>query len=131
MKGIDFLRWYVPLILWAATILTLTSIPTLKAPDLGFGAQDKLGHLGVYYIFGLLLFRAVGKGLILPCRSVIFSILFALFFAALDELHQLFIPGRSSDVFDFFADSIGIFLAQLSFLIFSKFANKKANMGRA
>ena len=126
MKGLDFVRWYVPLLLWGITILILTSIPKLTPPDLGFDAQDKLAHFGVYYILGLLLVRALGKGLVLPHRILLLSFFYALLFAAFDELHQLFIPGRAGDIFDFLADSFGILFALLSFFMFKNLKPKNA-----
>ena len=117
MKRIDFLRWYLPLILWAGTILILTSIPTIEIPDLGFEAEDKLAHCGVYFVLGILLGRALAKGYFPNNNILLKIIIFSTPFAALDEIHQLFIPGRSGDIYDFMADSIGILGALLTFWV--------------
>jgi VanZ family protein len=117
MKRTDFLRWYLPLYLWAATILILTSLPTLETPDIGLSFQDKLAHFVVYYILAFLLTRAMTKRSAINRRTMVLSTLFALLFAAFDELHQLVIPGRSGEFLDFIADSFGIFCAQISFVL--------------
>lgn len=124
MKRTDFLRWYLPLILWAATILILTSLPTIEPPDLGFEAEDKLAHCGVYFILGILFGRALAKGYVLQRIHFVILIGVALSFAALDEVHQLFIPGRYGDIYDFFADSIGILGSILTFWFIRKFSVK-------
>ena len=116
-----FNKWNLPAIVWGLVILILTSIPTLATPDLGINFEDKIGHLGVYFIFELLLMRAFVKGDIqLLNKGRIAAVLCATAFAALDEIHQLFIPGRSGDVFDFFADVIGILLALFTFRMLNR-----------
>ena len=96
-------RWLPPL-LWAATILVLTSVPV---PDVGAPANsDKVVHYLVYGLLGMF----VGRALLLEGRRVRHLALAALAvsaFGALDEWHQSFIHGRMGDVHDWIADSIG------------------------
>lgn len=106
--------------MWAAVILTLTSIP---APDLApvgafaFPGADKLVHAGLYGVLGLLLARAVGAAA--PRRTLGRVMLGVLAFASLDEWHQRFIPGRSAEVLDVVADVAGAAagLAAATFLL--------------
>lgn len=44
-----------------------------------------------------------------------FGWLFAVVYGATDEIHQRFVPGRSSDVFDLLADAIGASVAAVVF----------------
>lgn len=96
--------------LWAAFILLLTSIPGSDIPHvslLSFRGSDKLVHATMYAIFALLathsLLRA-GR----PLRQVVLTVILGIaLFAALDEWHQQFIPGRSMDLFDWLADIFG------------------------
>ena len=96
-------RWMPPL-LWAATILVLTSVPV---PDIGAPANsDKVVHYLVYGLLGMF----VGRALLLEGRQARHLALAALAvsaFAAVDEWHQSFIPGRMADVRDWVADTIG------------------------
>ena len=68
--------------------------------------SDKTGHIAAYAGLALLSVRAVGGGL--PIRVVLRTAVYALAIAAAygmsDELHQWFVPGRSADVRDWFAD---------------------------
>lgn len=113
-------RQWGPPALWAAFILLLTSIPGSDIPHVGFlsfRGSDKLVHGTMYAIFALLaahsLLRA-GR----PLREVVLIVVLGIaIFAALDEWHQQFIPGRSMDVFDWVADlsgaAIGIVVATM------------------
>jgi VanZ family protein len=101
--------WYLPAILWALVILILTSLPKLTPPPLGFKAQDKLYHFLVYAVFGFLWLRACVQNQPDFPRGVMWRcVLYSSFFAILDELHQLFIPGRQADVLDATANISGI-----------------------
>ena len=71
--------------------------------------SDKTGHSVAYAGLALLCVRAVGRRL--PCRVVLrvatLALAIAAAYGAFDELHQWFVPGRSADVFDLFADVRG------------------------
>lgn len=127
MDRTGFVRWYLPAILWGLTIIILTSIPRLAPPDLGFEMEDKLAHLVVYFIFQGLLIRGMARGYFAKGAVILKASLFSLVFGAVDEIHQLFIPGRAGDPFDFIADSIGILLAGLSFFLIKRIVAKKKN----
>jgi VanZ family protein len=40
-------------------------------------------------------------------KLFILTIVVALFYGAFDELHQMFIPGRFADIYDWLADAVG------------------------
>lgn len=113
-------RQWGPPALWAAFILLLTSIPGSDIPHVGllsFRGSDKLVHATMYAIFALLATHSLlrsGR----PLRQVVLVVVLGIaLFAALDEWHQQFIPGRSMDVFDWLADlsgaTIGILAAAI------------------
>jgi VanZ family protein len=101
------LRWGPPII-WAAVILTLTSLPASEFAPVGafaFPGADKLVHLALYGVLGALVARAIGPT---PSRNTLGAVLVGVaVFAAVDEWHQRFVPGRSPDVLDFVADLTG------------------------
>ena len=110
-------KYYLPVIIWAMLILTVSSIPHLKTPDLGLKIDDKIAHFCEYFIFGLLIanmFWRVNKPFpyIMITTSLIGTI-----YGILDELHQLFIPGRTTDVFDMTADALGVITASLFYVL--------------
>jgi VanZ family protein len=100
-----------PVVLWAAVIFGLSSVPSLSS---GFGVWDEVlrkgAHLAEYAVLGLLLMRAWGREL--PALTT------AVAYAATDEIHQRFVQGRHSSPFDVAFDAcgavIGLLLWQLS-----------------
>ncbi len=113
-------RQWGPPVFWAAFILVLTSIPGSDIPHVGlfsFHASDKLVHATMYGIFAWLATRALlraGQPLV---RSILLVALGIMLFGALDEWHQQFIPGRSMDLFDWFADLSGATIGTLVALV--------------
>ena len=55
-------------------------------------------------------------------------ILISMIYAASDEFHQTFIPGRDAGVMDFLTDSAGILLSVLIYSYMAKNINKKNKM---
>lgn len=90
-------------------MLTLTSIPNPNIP--APGRSDLLAHLAIYGVFGWLLARAPG---VPRARTLLALALGASLYAAADELHQRFIPGRSASVDDWAADTLGAALGILA-----------------
>ena len=98
-------RWMLPLG-WAAVILALTSVPGSAVPEVAIESGDKLVHVALYAILGALTLRAAGNSGH-PIRTVGIVGMAVSLFGIVDELHQLFVPGRSADVIDWMADTIG------------------------
>ena len=88
--------------MWALVILAFTSIPN---PDLGaVGHADKLAHFAGYGLLGVLSMRGVQNPTL---RAAVLLLAAISVFGAADEWHQQFIPGRSQDRADWFADTLG------------------------
>lgn len=98
-------RWLPPT-LWAAFTLVLTSIPGADIPVVPLHDVDKVVHLVLYGTLGFLAVRAVTPPR-RPTRAAILVLVAIACFAALDEIHQRFIPGRSMELFDWVADTLG------------------------
>jgi len=88
----------------AALIFFASSRSTVAAPPIV--NVDKYGHFLVYGLLATLLCR-LGTGW--PAAG--WALLAASAYGATDEWHQLFVPGRSCDVFDWLADTTGAALA--------------------
>ena len=80
---------------------------------------DKVIHAGVYAVLGGLCLLALrrtwsrGVGWLIATATLL-----ALVYGSTDELHQLFVPGRSADPYDALADGIGGFVgASLAALV--------------
>jgi len=94
---------WLPVIAWAAVIFALSSIPSLST---GLGFWDTLlrkgAHFTEYAILGAFLLRALGRDWVAVAAGV--------GYAASDELHQHFVPGRHGSPFDVAVDAIGVTL---------------------
>ena len=100
---------WIPVVLWAAVIFTLSSVPDLGT---GLGTWDtvlrKGAHVAEYAVLGALLYRAVGREA--PALAV------GLAYAATDELHQHFVRGRHASPVDVAIDGVGVALGMLVWL---------------
>jgi VanZ family protein len=95
--------------MWAYLIFYNSSIPAKNIPCF-FPFQDIIYHFIVYFIFAILLERAI----INTFREIIkktFIITFtsSLVYAFIDEVHQIFVAGRCFSLWDISVDVIGIF----------------------
>jgi VanZ family protein len=89
-----------------AAIFYVSSLPQPVVPPGG----DKPWHLLAYLGLGVLVLRAVVGGL--PAwigrRAAAVAIAIAVGYAVTDELHQMFVPGRSAQLSDLLADTMGV-----------------------
>jgi VanZ family protein len=88
--------------------LSSRSMP-LGACELPFPHADKVAHFLLFFLLSFLWSQALGKS------AWPMAVAIAVFWGALDEGHQFFVPGRDADVLDFLADALGSF-----FLFFLK-----------
>ncbi len=123
-----FLVYHLPVVLFAAAILTVSSLTGLQTPDVKVVALDKLAHLLEYAIFSFLTYRSFCRWelRLVSKHAFGFSALFLSLFAAFDEIFQRFIPGRSSEVWDVLADLLGALLV----LVLMEMHRRRATRGR-
>jgi len=99
---------WLPVIVWAAVIFALSSIPHLGT---GLGTWDTIlrkgAHVTEYAILGVLLLRAIGREV--PAFIV------GVAYAITDEVHQHFVSGRHSSPIDVAIDSSGVLIGLLIF----------------
>lgn len=88
---------------------TTLPVPRLPVPASGFPV-DKLAHLALYLGLGLVLGRALWVVRGAFDRSLAVALVAGLLFAALDELHQRWIPFREPELADWLADAAGLSL---------------------
>ena len=96
---------------WMALLFYLSHQPSLETPML-FSGQDKVVHAAAYGVLGLLLLAAQplqAQGYSRQQAGI--SVLIASLYGLSDEIHQHFIPGRSSEVLDWVADTVGALIA--------------------
>ena len=102
------------LAVWVIVILVFSSIP--KVPEIKFDTGkleikiDYILHFTEYFaLAGLALLTFAKDITILRSPRVVLITVCLLFFAALDESHQLLIPGRSFNISDMISNFAGIF----------------------
>jgi len=91
-------------------------------PQPGWFEIDKLYHLIEYGILSFLFLRAFmnSSRRILSGDAVFFTVLATIIFGLTDEIHQAFVPGRSSNIFDWLFDSIGAVAGVLALRLWLK-----------
>jgi VanZ family protein len=101
------LTLWLPVVLWAAVIFALSSIPSLGT---GLGTWDlvlrKAAHMTEYAVLAFLLIRALGR----EASAVALGVLYAVS----DELHQSFVRGRHASPVDVAIDTVGLLIGVLA-----------------
>lgn len=77
----------------------------------------KLAHYSIYALGGILILLHVNLYKIKTNKKVIISWLIGTAYAITDEIHQLFISGRSGEIRDVCIDSLGVITGIIIFLI--------------
>ena len=106
-----------PVVVQAAIIFGASSVSNPGA--LPGGISDKAAHFAVYLILSVLLVRALAGGRTsgIGWRALLLGIAGAVLYGISDELHQRFVPGRTPDVLDLAADSLGAMAGALLALL--------------
>jgi len=127
-----FLKYWLPVLLWMAIIFSFSSDTHSQQhssrlfepffhwlfPSMSQAEVEKLhhyfrkcGHLTEYAILGLLVWRALhgSKGKLPPWSwpKVGGTLLIVFLYAATDEFHQVFVPGRTPMISDVLVDTAG------------------------
>ncbi len=114
------LIYWLPPILWAGVIFYFSGVPNLNSGMQVFWDVfwRKLFHAGEFGLLNLLLWRALYYGEKVNFKKALWwSLIFTIFYAVSDELHQYFVPNRECRWQDVVQDSLGaIFISSLLFL---------------
>lgn len=70
----------------------------------------KLAHVTIYFILGILSILFINEFNIIDKNKIIIAFLICLLYSISDEIHQLFVIGRSGEVRDVILDSCGSFI---------------------
>lgn len=100
---------FAPVTLWMISIFIVSSFPDLPSNNIDVVdfLMKKTAHFLEYTILFLLWFRALGN------KNPYKALLFSLIYAFSDEIHQLFVPGRTGKLSDVAIDSSGMFISAL------------------
>lgn len=105
---------YIPLVLYWLLLMAATSLPSSDLPKTN--VSDKIEHFTAFFglavFLNLTLLFQTRYGVLSKYSSTITFLIIAVY-AGLDEIHQMFIPGRYCDILDWVADIIGAYFGIL------------------
>jgi len=120
-KNIWNSKYALPAIFYAGLIFFLSSLPSSVVPNLGISFGDLIIHFLEYSVFGYFLALAIMQSPSkINWKNFLAVFIIGSLYAASDEYHQSFVEGRFSEVNDFLADSAGVILGLVMFVIRAK-----------
>jgi len=88
-------------------VRTIQSIGVNASTDLLTFLVRKAAHISAYFVLGILLFNLLKEYGLGVKKMVFISIGIAMLYACTDEVHQVFVSGRSGEVRDVLIDTAG------------------------
>ena len=106
----QFLKYWLPVIVWAGFIFSLSAQPGLSS---GFPwpydfVLRKGAHVFVFAILFLLMIRALKNYGLSNNKALLCAFIFTILFAVSDEYHQTFVSQRVGSPRDVAIDSLGV-----------------------
>ena len=78
----------------------------------------KTAHFTLYFLLGLTYISLLKEFNLNDKKLLIYIIIFVFIYACSDEIHQLFVPGRSGEITDVLIDTTGGILASFIYTVF-------------
>lgn len=100
------LSLWAPVVAYMSLVFTLSAMPSPPSP---VQVNDKVEHFVFYGGLALVALRATAGGRVsgVTRRALLAAWAIATIYGATDEFHQWFVPGRSAEVADWIADTLG------------------------
>lgn len=105
----------VILLAYWVLIFVGTHLPSARMPSLR--ASDKVCHFVAFAGLSFLLCWAIPSSRVSWGKILVLAASIAIVYATLDEWTQQFIPGRTCDIWDVAADSVGVVLGLISYSV--------------
>ncbi len=131
MRNYKIISW-IAVIIWMVLIFKLSSQPAVQSgklsgeiTNINIKAIEKVkpntkfnivkfdhmvrknAHFFVYLLLGVFVISILRRSGVTGVRSIVFALLICILYAISDEVHQVFVPGRSAQVKDVIIDSAG------------------------
>jgi VanZ family protein len=109
-----FFWYYLPLFVWIGIIWFLSSQEgtiARESPHWSFYIQRKGAHIVEFFLLTFLFWRVVGLFTKNLLSTVVWTFIWVLWMAVLDESHQSLVVGREGKISDVIIDMIGATLA--------------------
>ncbi len=114
-----FIKHYWKSILWVTGILYASFTPSSSIDErlYFFKHQDKIIHIGMYFVLSFLVASDIFTSAQLQTRTYIILFALIVIFSGCIEILQPIIANRSNEIADVVANGIGTFLGLLIFYI--------------
>ncbi len=100
---------YIPLFFYWIVLFIATTIPAPALPEI-FDFSDKIKHFIAYLGFAVLLSLSIHfqeKYKKFARNFFIYAMIIVAIYGAIDEIHQIFVPNRMCEFWDWVADVLG------------------------
>ena len=84
----------------------------------------KTAHIIIYLVLGLLIISLIKEYKIIDWKMMFLAFIISYLYACSDEIHQLFVPGRSGNMIDVLIDSLGSYLGILIYHFYYRLRRK-------
>jgi VanZ family protein len=122
-----FLLYQFPALAWLILIFWLSSFGTLPNIQV-FQWQDKVEHAAAFFVLCFFTRRAFAFQNALPAlrrRAMRYAVAVACVYGVLDEVHQLYVPGRNFDYWDMAADAAGAGICALALFLYRRMRERR------
>ncbi len=103
----------------------IESLGSSLGEDLLTFLTRKAAHIFVYFVLGLLVYNLLRTYGMSAKKTIALSILIAFGYASFDEIHQLFIPGRSGELRDVLIDTTAASVGVAFYALIDRVRNSK------
>lgn len=110
----------LPLIIYSGIIYYFSDQEQIKYLNFDFHWEDKIKHFFAFLLYGFLTFLALKDLSFKPKKKYLLVLLIGSIYGFSDEFHQYFVEGRSSDIYDWIADVVGVVISILIHFIYFK-----------
>ena len=80
----------------------------------------KSAHFTIYLLLGLLFTSLLKEYNIIDNRCIIYTVIFVAIYACSDEIHQIFVSGRSGEIVDVLIDTTGGFIGTIIYKLYRR-----------
>lgn len=96
---------WIPSIFIMLIIFLISNTPgeVINSSGLGYEPLHINGHFFLFFLLCISYYKG--------SKDILLSVLLTILYGISDEIHQMYIPGRSSNMFDIYTDSFGAIIA--------------------
>jgi VanZ family protein len=95
-------------ILIAAEIFFFSGISGTKGPSISTFDFSIIYHFMVFFLFSFFLFVTIKGKEEIKIKHILIVFFISVIYSVSDEIHQIFVPFRTPDIFDILTDNAGI-----------------------